>query len=141
VGGILAQMVIALGLVLLVGHSAGRRLIDAAVLGSGFTAPSWQGHGGFDTLLKCTSPVFWAFFLLTGISLFVLRMKDRTLERPFSVPFYPVLPLIFCATCAGMLYSSIDYAGKLVWVGFAPPLAGLILYFLVGRRMVTKKSV
>ena len=40
--------------------------------------------GGFDTLLTCTAPVFWVFFLLTGISLFVLRERDRQVERPFK---------------------------------------------------------
>ena len=52
--------------------------------------------GGFDTLLTCTAPIFWVFFLLTGISLFVLRERDPHIERPFKVPFYPELPLIFC---------------------------------------------
>src|SRR5262249_37746429 len=56
--------------------------------------------GGFETLLTCTAPVFWLFFLLTGLSLFVLRERDKHLERPFKVPLYPELPLVFCASCA-----------------------------------------
>jgi amino acid transporter len=133
-------MVVTLALVLLVGHDAGRRLVDAVAVAAGFAAFSWQGHGGFDTLLKCTSPVFWAFFLLTGLSLFVLRVKDRGLERAFAVPFFPVLPAIFCVTCAGMLYSAINYAGALAWIGFAPPLAGLVVYLLFGRQVITVES-
>jgi amino acid transporter len=90
--------------------------------------------GGFDTLLTCTAPVFWGFFLLTGISLFVLRERDRDVERPFKVPLYPELPLIFCVSCSYMLYSSISYAlerqwkGGLFLLGVAPLLLGVILY-------------
>lgn len=92
--------------------------------------------GGFDTLLTCTAPIFWGFFLLTGLSVFVLRERDTHLERPFRVPRYPELPLIFCASCAYMLYSSISYAaardwtGGVVLLGVLPLLLGLPLYHL-----------
>jgi APA family basic amino acid/polyamine antiporter len=92
--------------------------------------------GGFDTLVTCTAPIFWGFFLLTGISLFVLRERDRDIERPFKVPFYPTLPLIFCVTCGYMLYSAVAYAlvrdwkGGLVLLGLLPLLLGLPLYHL-----------
>jgi amino acid transporter len=133
VAALVVQMVITLGLVLLVGHDAGRALLAAAIKALGFGAVSWQGHGGFDTLLKCTAPVFWLFFLLTGVSLFVLRAKDRGIERPFTVPLYPVLPLVFCATCAYMLYSAIDYAGALSLLGLALLLAGGVVFLCFGR--------
>jgi amino acid transporter len=90
--------------------------------------------GGFETLLTCTAPIFWVFFLLTGISLFVLRERDRTIDRPFKVPLYPELPLIFCLSCGYMLYSSIAYAlerqwkGGLFLLGVLPLVVGLILY-------------
>jgi amino acid transporter len=48
--------------------------------------------------------------MLSGIALLVLRRRDPQVPRPFRVPFYPVLPLIFVATCAYLLYSSIMYA-------------------------------
>jgi APA family basic amino acid/polyamine antiporter len=61
-------------------------------------------------LVACTAPVFWLFFLLTACSLFVLRWKDPQLERPYRVPLYPVLPLVFVISCAFMLYKSSAYA-------------------------------
>jgi amino acid transporter len=137
---VLVQMIFTLALVLLVGHDAGRRLINSVLTGAGFKTLSWEGHGGFDTLLKCTAPVFWGFFLLTGLSLFRLRVKDRDIERPFTVPFYPVLPAVFCGTCAWMLYSAVSYAGWLAAIGFAPPLAGLVLFLLFGRRVISSPA-
>ena len=64
---------------------------------------------GFRSMVEFTAPVFWLFFLLTGIALFVLRAREPHAERPFKVPLYPVLPLVFCATCAYMLWSSLSY--------------------------------
>lgn len=65
---------------------------------------------GFSTMVEFTAPVFWFFFLLSGVALFVLRRKYPDIPRPFSVPLYPVTPLIFIATCVYLLYSSITYA-------------------------------
>jgi amino acid transporter len=64
----------------------------------------------FDYLVAATAPVFWLFFLLTGFALFVLRHKDAGLVRPFSVPLYPALPILYCVCCAAMLVASLLYA-------------------------------
>jgi amino acid transporter len=68
---------------------------------------------GFQTMVAYTAPAFWLFFLLTGISLFVLRRQQPVNAEPFRVPLYPVTPLVFCAMCAYMLYSSVNYAMSL----------------------------
>src|SRR5262249_52282861 len=51
----------------------------------------WRGSDGFDLVVSFTAPVFWLFFLLTGVSVFVLRARDWDVERPFRVPLYPLL--------------------------------------------------
>ena len=67
---------------------------------------------GFETMVAYTAPAFWLFFLLTGISLFVLRRQLPINADPFRVPLYPVTPILFCAMCAYMLYSSFNYAAS-----------------------------
>ena len=64
---------------------------------------------GFEAMVEFTAPVFWSFLFLVGISLFILRAKDRK-PRVFSVPLYPLTPLIFCLACAYLSYSSFSYA-------------------------------
>jgi amino acid transporter len=66
---------------------------------------------GFQLAVEYTAPVFWLFFLLVGISLFVLRRREPDMPRPFRTPLYPVLPALFCATNAYLLYSSLAYTG------------------------------
>ena len=85
---------------------------------------------GFQLAVEYTAPVFWLFFLLVGISLFVLRRREPDIERPFRVPLYPILPLAFCLTCAYLLWSSLAYTGIGALVGVAVLAAGgvLLLY-------------
>lgn len=66
---------------------------------------------GFSTMVDYTAPVFWFFLMLVAISLFVFRVREPSTARPFSVPLYPVLPGIFVAICAYLLYSSLAYTG------------------------------
>jgi amino acid transporter len=96
--------------------------------------PWKQYGGGFTTLVAGTAPVFWLFFLLTGISLFVLRIKNRGRPRPFSTPLYPLVPLIFISACGYMLYASVEYARALCLLGIAPLLIGIPLFLIGGRR-------
>jgi amino acid transporter len=134
-GALLGPALISLALIALVGSGVGRDAIDATTTRLGLGSVAWAGHGGFETLLRCTAPVFWVFFLLSALSLFVLRWRDRHLPRVFAVPFYPVVPLAFAATCGYMLHSSIGYAGQLGLVGAVLLAAGLPLY--AASRRVT----
>jgi amino acid transporter len=114
-----------------------RSLVLQALLSIGMVAGVgvwWQGRSGFDALVKMTAPVFWLFFLLVGLSLLVLRFRDRDIERPFRVPLYPFLPLIFCTWCGYMLYGSINYAQREALVGLGVLLAGVPLLLVPRKR-------
>jgi APA family basic amino acid/polyamine antiporter len=96
---------------------------------------------GFRAMVEFTAPVFWLFFLLVGVALFVLRVREPGRERPFRVPLYPVLPALFCATCAYMLWASLSYVysqslGGLnaAWIGVAVLCFGFVLLALVRQR-------
>ncbi|WP_088889320.1 APC family permease [Leptolyngbya ohadii] len=91
-------------------------------------------RSGFKTMVDFTSPIFWLFFLLTGIALLILRRKHPQQERPFRVPFYPLIPVLFCLVCGYMLYSSLAYTGTGAIVGGAILMLGLPV-LLVMRRM------
>lgn len=97
-------------------------LISLALISLGLITRS-----GFETIVEYTAPVFWFFFLLVGISVFVLRKKAPDAERPFRVPLYPILPLIFCLSSGYLLYSSLMYTGVGALVGIGVLLVGLFL--------------
>ncbi len=102
--------------------------------------------GGFRAMVEYTAPVFWLFFLLTGISLFVLRLRDPEAPRPFKVPLYPLLPLLFCLSCAYMLWSSLSYVGSqaaggfnAAWIGVAVLGSGGIILLVLTRRQANPR--
>lgn len=102
--------------------------------------------GGFKSMVEFTAPVFWLFFLLAGLSLFVLRNRDPHIPRPFKVPFYPILPLVFCLTCFYMLWSSLSYVYdqslggiNAAWIGVAVLLLGIILLWIINRISPAEK--
>jgi basic amino acid/polyamine antiporter, APA family len=88
---------------------------------------------GFKGLVEYSLPVFWGFFLLTGIALFVLRRREPDAARPFRVPGYPVVPGIFVLTCAYLLYSSLAFHRTHAMVGLGVLAVGAIV-MLVARK-------
>ncbi|WP_439496225.1 APC family permease [Bosea sp. (in: a-proteobacteria)] len=89
---------------------------------------------GFQAMVDYTAPVFWAFLLLVGIALFVLRWREPDRELPFRVPLYPLTPILFCLSCAYMLHASLAYTGRGALLGLAVVAAGAPL--LLFRRPI-----
>jgi amino acid transporter len=147
---LIVQAIIASAMVFAVGTTWGRDAIDEGFAKISPYIPEWMEltvipwdtkfQGGFETLVSVTAPVFWMFFLLTGLSLFALRDRDANLERPFTVPLYPLVPFLFCLTCVYMLWKSIAYAEWLSLVGIIPLAIGVPLYFISKKNisMATK---
>ena len=111
-------------------------VITLVLIGAGSLTPD-----GFSSMVAYTAPVFWTFFLLTGLTLFRLRRDGR--KARFSVPFFPAVTLAFCVMCGFMLYKSITYImnpqfgpkfGNAVLAGLMVMAAGVPLYFLARKR-------
>jgi basic amino acid/polyamine antiporter, APA family len=88
----------------------------------------------FEKLAIFTAAAHWLFMGMVGISLLVLRWREPDVERPFRVPLYPLIPLIYIATCGMLLYSSFNYANFVsprgALIGFCLVFAGLPVYFV-----------
>lgn len=65
---------------------------------------------GFERLTNFTTPVYWFFAFMVGVSLLVLRTKDPERRRRHPTPLYPWIPLFFSLTCAVLCESSFIYA-------------------------------
>jgi amino acid transporter len=105
----------------------------------------WAGsftHDGFEAMVAYGLPVFWAFLLIIGLTIFPFR-KAGGAEPAFKVPLFPLVPIGFYAMCVFMLWSSVQYLmnpdfgpkfGTLVLAGVLVMAAGIPLYYLVRRR-------
>ncbi|MGD9634387.1 MAG: APC family permease [Pirellulales bacterium] len=134
VAAIAAQAVVATLVMLAVGTETGRRFCDAALGTVGLAPLPWKKFfGGFETLVAGSAPVFWGFFLLTGLSVFLLR-RQSALPRPFSIPLFPLPPIVFCAASAYMLYASLSYARWLSLLGFLPLALGIGVWACIRPR-------
>lgn len=97
-------------------------------------------RSGFQSMVDFTAPIFWFFILCTGLALFILRRKEPKVHRPFKVPLYPVLPLIFCLSSAYLLYSSLLFAGRGTWLAIAVLLSGTVFFFFFKKTHRIKQK-
>jgi amino acid transporter len=113
-------------------------LISIGLIGLGT-----QEADGFSAMVEFTAPVFWGFLCLVGLALLSLRQTDPHTTRPFKVPFYPVLPLIFCAVCAWLTYSSITYAisQKAIHVSMWLIASGVLALLILRTREKTLDQI
>jgi amino acid transporter len=84
-------------------------------------------RGGFETMVDYLSPVYWLFLTLSALAVIVLRRRFPDVTRPFVVPGYPLLPLLFAVSSAYVLYSSLAYVKIGALVGVAVLLVGALL--------------
>ncbi len=131
VWSLLIQGTIAGLMIVCVGTPAGRNGVDGLLAMVHANPVPWNKYyGGFETLYAASAPIFWLFFLATGVACFVLRLKDPNIERPFRSPLFPLCPLVFCGMSLFGLNSATRYALPLLPLIAVPFLLGIPLYFL-----------
>jgi APA family basic amino acid/polyamine antiporter len=97
----------------------GAAIVATATLALALVGFGAYTRGGFSTMVDYLSPVYWLFLTLSGIALLVLRRRHPDALRPFRVPWYPLIPLVFIASSSYVLYSSLAYVrvGAVAGVG------------------------
>jgi len=118
------------------GWNVGRGIPVAGIVSQGVMGLALVGFGtytrdGFVTMIDYSSPVFWLFLSLSGFAVILLRRRRPDLPRPFRVPLFPWLPLLFCASCLFVLWSSLAYVklGALAGVAMLA-LGGVVLLWV-----------
>ena len=88
--------------------------LSALLLQAVITVVAIIGFGlnrnGFARLVIFTTPVFWTFFFLVGLSLIVLRHNRSSVSGSYRVPLYPITPLLFSLSSFFVLTVSLLYA-------------------------------
>ena len=109
-------------------------LVVQGVIAIALVALGATQNAGFKALVEYSLPVFWGFFMLVGISLFVLRQREPEARRPFRVPGYPVVPGIFVLMCGYLLYSSLAYHRANALVGLVVLAVGAVVMLFSHKR-------
>jgi APA family basic amino acid/polyamine antiporter len=94
--------------------------------------------GHYDELFTMVIFPSWILYALTAASVIVLRHKQPAAKRPYRVPGYPVVPLLFVLVAGILLYSTLLSSPRESGIGLAVIVAGLPFYFIWKRRLSSK---
>ncbi|WP_426667109.1 ethanolamine permease [Mucilaginibacter sp. McL0603] len=75
-------------------------------------------------------------YMISMISLFVLRKKEPDLERPFASPFYPYFPAIALILSSICLFAIIYYNWALSVYFFGGLATAILIFMLMGKHKV-----
>jgi len=108
--------------------------------------------GTFDTLTDTLIFVSWFFYVANAWAVIVLRRREPDAPRPFKVPWYPLVPLVF--VCFGLVYLVLTLCNDVAAyrhaiaagqpallncaLGLALVLSGTPIYFYYRRRKPRK---
>jgi len=98
---------------------------------TGLFVASMAGLIPLSILAEMTSiGTLFAFVIVCGAVL-VMRKTNPNANRPFRAPFVPLIPILGILTCLLLMFSlpAENWYRLIIWL-----IAGLIIYFLYGRR-------
>ena len=89
--------------------------------------------GTFEQLLFFNAFEIWFFFILVGISVFVIR-KKKTAKGRFSMVGYPFVPIAFTLVSIWLCWTTVRHAPQAAFFGAVLIVLGLPIYWWVGKR-------
>ncbi len=98
--------------------------------------------GTFDQLTDCLLFASWIFYGLVSSSVFVLRYRMPTAERPYRTIGYPVVPVVFLLVAIWLIINTFVTKRVESTAGIILMLAGLPLYayFKLARKQLPGES-
>ncbi len=104
--------------------SHGRGIPARAVAVSALCGLGYVMNRSFEQLTDGFVVGYFPFYILAVISLAVLRHKEPDLERPFKVPGYPLVPLLFVLGAVALLWGALSSVDKSAGLSLLVMLAG-----------------
>ena len=93
------------------------------------------GGGSFRQFFSLAIFAEWLFYMIAGSTIFVFRLRDPDADRPYRVLGYPVVPALFIAASAVLLYYTFTDNLRYSAEGCLAILAGVpVFYFFAKRR-------
>jgi APA family basic amino acid/polyamine antiporter len=94
---------------------------------------SWSSvvilSGWFDDLYNFVIFGSWILYLMTALSVFVLRRKQPDLPRPYRTAGYPIVPVLFVIVAAFLLVSTLQNRPRESLMGLVLMALGIPFYF------------
>lgn len=90
--------------------------------------------GSFDTLTDYAIFALTMFYALVAASVFIFRRRQPNAERTYRVWGYPVVPILFLAVSAWLIFQTIWDRPKQSGIGLGLILLGLPVYWVLQSR-------
>ena len=94
--------------------------------------------GTFDLLTNMLVFVMWTFTTLISIAVIILRLREPKLQRPYIVPWYPIVPIISIGGGLFIIISTIINEFWLSMTGIGLTLIGLPVYYYMKYKLKTE---
>ena len=96
--------------------------------------------GTFEQLFTYVIFIGWIFYGLAAASIFVYRKREPDAERPYRVPAYPWIPIIFILAAAALVINTVitDPMGSVK--GIAVVLTGAPVFLIWNRRAQSRQQ-
>lgn len=90
--------------------------------------------GTFDSVTNLVVFIVWIFFVLATFGIFILRKKYPRKENLYSVPFYPVVPIIGILGGSYLVVSTVISSPMTALLGIVVSAVGLPIYFYSKKK-------
>lgn len=90
--------------------------------------------GSFDTLTNYAIFALTLFYALVAGSIFIFRHREPDAERPYRTWGYPVVPILFLAVSAVLIFQTIRNTPRQSAIGLGLILLGLPVYWFLQNR-------
>lgn len=107
---------------------------SALVLPRTFNPQTGQYGNLYSNLLDYVISAALIFYILTIAGVIRLRFTRPHAERPYRALGYPIVPLVYIAGAASVLFSLFVYRPSSTWPGLLIVLFGLPVYFVIKKR-------
>ncbi len=105
-----------------------------AIIAIAVWAAVLAASGTFEQLLTFVVFTGWIFYGLGALSVFVYRRKLPDAHRPFRVPGYPITPLLFVLSAAGLVLNTMITQPVRAAAGLGVVLLGTPAFFVWRSR-------
>lgn len=105
-----------------------------AFLFQGGLATLYVLSGSFETLTNLAMFVVWLFFVMVVAGIFILRSKFAHLERSYTVPLYPFVPIVGIVGGIYIIVSTLIGDTNNALIGLAITLIGLPVHSYVQKK-------
>lgn len=110
------------------------RVPVVSVLVQGAIGCAYALGGGFDFLTNAVVVSSWLFYALNAGSVLRLRLRDPARPRPFQVPGFPVVPILFVVLATLLLANTLVTTLGPSLLGIAVTASGAVVYAIFYRR-------